>query len=283
MTAVTAHILTTHNLTVFTGAEQITIPDSDPQFEQAVRLLEQKRFDEIYALATRYKRAAIEMAETIFKGVKVEFVHGRVLINGYAAGEDTTIVQRILQFAERGLPTGHLLAFLARVQRNPDPRVRTDIFDWIEKNNMPITADGCFMAFKIVKANYWDIYTGNTFFHEPGSVIEMPRDQVDDNPDQTCSRGAHFCGESYIPAYGTGHRDKIVTLKVAPEDVVAFPTDYNLAKGRAYRYEVVGELTRETVTKYLGEINRSYLDDADIDKEDGGAEYEDDGDYYSSF
>lgn len=271
MTNIVGHILTTHNLTVFTSGEQITIPDTDPDFSRALDYLQQNRLDEIYALATRYINRAREVVHAVFKNVTVEFVHGQVIVNGRAVAKDTAIVNRIIEFAERGLPTKHLLSFLARVQRNPDPRVRTDVFDWIEKNNMPITADGCFIAFKIVKNDYWDIYTGNTFYHAVGNVIEMPREEVNDNPNKTCSRGAHFCGEGYIPYYGTQAGSRIVTLKIAPEDVVAFPIDYNLAKGRAYKYEVIGELSRASVQKYLGSINRTYWPDED--EESNGENY----------
>ncbi len=34
-------------------------------------------------------------------------------------------------------------------------------------------------------------------------------------------------------------------LKVNPKDVVSIPSDYDNAKGRTCRYEVIGELERE--------------------------------------
>ena len=34
-------------------------------------------------------------------------------------------------------------------------------------------------------------------------------------------------------------------VKITPADVVSIPTDYNDAKGRACRYEVIGELNAE--------------------------------------
>jgi hypothetical protein len=74
-----------------------------------------------------------------------------------------------------------------------------------------------------------------------GTIVEMERHEVDDNKDQTCSTGLHFCGMSYLPHFGGGD-SRTVIVKINPADVVSIPTDYNNAKGRACRYEVIGEL-----------------------------------------
>jgi len=75
--------------------------------------------------------------------------------------------------------------------------------------------------------------------NSPGTIVEMERNQVDDNKDQTCSTGLHFCGMSYLSCFGG---DRTVIVKINPADVVSIPSDYNEAKGRACRYEVIGEL-----------------------------------------
>ena len=72
----------------------------------------------------------------------------------------------------------------------------------------------------------------------------MPRHKVDDRSENTCSHGLHFCSQSYLPHYagGTG---RILLLKIDPADVVSIPTDYNNAKGRACKYWVEADLSRE--------------------------------------
>jgi hypothetical protein len=72
-----------------------------------------------------------------------------------------------------------------------------------------------------------------------GQIVEMERHEVNDNKDQTCSTGLHFCGMSYLSNFGG---ERTVIVKVNPADVVSIPSDYNDAKGRACRYEVIGEL-----------------------------------------
>jgi hypothetical protein len=261
---ITAKLVTTNNLTLFTGTEQITIPSDSPDYHRAIDLLAMNRSDEAFALATKYRASLKATSSVLFGNYQVSVVHGMVMLNNQPIEGD--IVDRIVAFGERGIPQKALMTFLARLQDNPSFRARIDLFSWIEQNNMPITDDGCFIAFKIVKDDYWDIYTGSTFFHKPGSVVQMERRDVDDNADNTCSAGAHFCGEGYLPHYGTARGSRIVTLKIAPEDVVAFPKDYNLAKGRAYKYEVIGEMSREDVANYLGSINRVYIGSEDTEE-----------------
>jgi hypothetical protein len=72
-----------------------------------------------------------------------------------------------------------------------------------------------------------------------GQVVEMERNTVDDDKDRTCSSGLHFCSQSYLAHFGG---ERTVIVKINPRDVVSIPSDYNDAKGRACRYEVIGEL-----------------------------------------
>ena len=75
-----------------------------------------------------------------------------------------------------------------------------------------------------------------------GDTLSMPRNAVDEDKNRTCSAGLHFCSYSYLPHFGG---ERIVVVKINPRDVVAIPADYNNAKGRTCRYEVVEELAVE--------------------------------------
>jgi hypothetical protein len=88
----------------------------------------------------------------------------------------------------------------------------------------------------------------------PGCILEMERNQVDDNKDQTCSTGLHFCGMSYLSCFGG---ERTVIVKINPRDVVSIPSDYNEAKGRACRYEVVGELGVEPEEAFTAPVQES--------------------------
>lgn len=168
-----------------------------------------------------------------------------------------SVVDRILASRSREELVKPLACFLERLQRNPDLRARQGLFDWIEAGQLPITPDGYIVAYKLVAENYKDIYSG-TFDNSPGQVVEIDREECDPNPEKTCSSGLHFCSAGYLPHYGSGRSSKVVIVKIDPADVVAFPRDYNLSKGRCCRYTVVHEVPRETAAEWFAEAGYVY-------------------------
>jgi len=127
---------------------------------------------------------------------------------------------------------------------NPSKTAIDELYLWIEHSGMPITPDGCFLAFKKVQDDYRSYNVGangEVFWNRIGDVVSMPREQVNPDRHNTCSAGLHFCAHSYLPSY-YGNQGKVIIVKIDPADVVAIPSDYNNAKGRAWRYEVIGEV-----------------------------------------
>jgi hypothetical protein len=139
-----------------------------------------------------------------------------------------------------GFPIEPLVNFMENLMTNPSKRAVTELYGFLEKNSLPITPDGYFLAYKKVRQNYFDCHTG-TMDNSVGKVVEMERNEVNDNKDQTCSTGLHFCSQEYLPHFGGGD-SRVVIVKINPRDVVSIPSDYNNAKGRACRYEVIGEV-----------------------------------------
>jgi hypothetical protein len=148
------------------------------------------------------------------------------------------IVKRMVQMLQEGFPVEPLVNFMDNMMQNPSYRSVNELYGFLEKNNLPITPDGHFLAYKKVRDDYKDVYSGK-FDNSVGQIVEMERNQVNDDARQTCSAGLHFCSEGYLGHFG-GARVRI--LKINPRDVVSIPTDYNNSKGRACRYEVVGEV-----------------------------------------
>jgi len=66
---------------------------------------------------------------------------------------------------------------------------------------------------------------------------------------------------SYLPSYGTANGSRVMIVKVHPRDVVSVPTDYNFAKARCCRYEVVDEYTGDDLEDLLG--TKAVWSDAD--------------------
>jgi hypothetical protein len=121
----------------------------------------------------------------------------------------------------------------------------------MENKNMPITYDGCFLAYKAVRNDYKDIYSGK-FDNSVGNVCEVPRSSVDSNRDNGCGHGLHVGAIDYAKSYGGINTDgfeggdndggnHLMICKVNPRDVVSVPTDSKFQKLRTCRYEVVSK------------------------------------------
>jgi hypothetical protein len=151
-----------------------------------------------------------------------------------------SLATRMIEMYQEGFPIDPMVRFMENLMDNPSKRSVDQLYGFLEKNKLPITEDGHFLAFKRVRNDYKDIHSG-TFDNSIGQIVEMERNAVDDNPDQTCSAGLHFCSESYLPHFGS-RENPVMILKINPADVVSIPADYNGAKGRCYRYEVVAQV-----------------------------------------
>ena len=150
------------------------------------------------------------------------------------------MTQRLIDMYQEGFPVEPLILFMENLMQNPSKRAVEELYGFMEKGNLPLTPDGHFLAYKKVRADFLDIHSG-TMSNAPGNIVEMERNAVDDDQNRTCSAGLHFCSKEYLNHFG-GSDSRTVILKINPADVVSIPADYNSTKGRACRYEVLGEL-----------------------------------------
>lgn len=177
--------------------------------------------------------------------VVLNYGKGNVSVKGdtlFWKGEQmhNALSDRMITMLTEGFDIEPLVLFMENLQSNPSKRAVDELYGFLEKNSLPITADGHFLAYKKVRKDFRDIHSG-TFDNSVGRVLTMERNKVDDNKDQTCSTGLHFCSREYLDHFG-GKDDPIVIVKINPRDVVSIPVDYNNSKGRTCRYEVIGLL-----------------------------------------
>jgi len=155
-----------------------------------------------------------------------------------------SLADRIIDLIRNGYDVSPLANFLRNLLDNPSARAREEAFDFLEVNDCPITADGHVIAYKMVRGDFLDIYSG-TMDNSPGKLVQMPREAVNPDKDNTCSNGLHFAGLHYVLSGGYGSRGsghKLVAVKINPRDIVAIPSDYKRAKGRASQYLILREL-----------------------------------------
>lgn len=171
---------------------------------------------------------------------RVVVTENEVLYDGVAV--NSYLANRILELLAEGFDVSIWAKFMENAFNNPEEFARDELFGWLENAQMPITEDGCFIAFKKVRGDYMDCHTGK-FDNSVGSYLEMDRELCNKDRNHTCSTGFHFCSKEYLPNFGG---ERVMIVKVNPADVTSIPVDYNLAKGRCCRYEVIGELTSES-------------------------------------
>ena len=152
-----------------------------------------------------------------------------------------TLTERMVDMIEQGFDVTPMARFLVNLKQNPSYRAVNELYGFMEKSKLPITEDGYLLAYKRVDKDLKDSYT-HTLDNSPGSTVKVPRNEVDEDPNETCSHGLHFCSREYLPHYGAYGANRVIMVKVNPRDVVAVPTDYNNAKVRCCEYYVVKEL-----------------------------------------
>lgn len=225
---------------IIQGNSITVVIDSKPHTISKSHLTYQKVVDAI-------KAGDWEQVKNIIEPVKVVLNYGKgnVSVKGeelYWKGKlmHNALTNRMVTMLQDGFPIEPLVHFMENLMSNPSKRAVDELYGFLEKNSLPITPDGHFLAYKKVRDDYLDIHSG-TMDNSVGKIVEMERNEVDDNKDQTCSTGLHFCSQEYLPHFGGGD-SRVVIVKINPADVVSIPSDYNNAKGRACRYEVVGEI-----------------------------------------
>lgn len=200
----------------------------------------------------------------------VNFGQGNVGIDGNTItwkGQPfhNALATRMIEMYQDGFPINPMVRFMENLMQNPSKRSVDQVYTFLEKNKLPITEDGYFLAFKRVNNSYTDCHT-NSIDNSIGQVVEMDRNLVDDNPESHCSTGLHFCSESYLGSFGSAGQP-VMILKINPADVVSIPTDYNGAKGRCCRYEVVAQVKGSPDQAFTGAVNSEYSSESEAEGE----------------
>jgi len=230
----TPFILKANSLSLFpVGASPIIIDREHVNFQAVVDAIKDNDFDR-----------AIELASVTNFINSVSGGHVNVNDDGvFYKGERITgyLATKLMTFFQHGLPVEHYCLFLSNLMSNPSMVSRNELFLFLEAADLPITEDGCFLAYKAVRGDFMDKHSGK-FNNSPGVTHMMPRADVDDDRNRTCSYGFHAAAYQYAKGFLGGSGDKMVAVKINPRDVVSVPSDYNNQKLRTCNYTVMFEI-----------------------------------------
>jgi hypothetical protein len=229
-----ALLITENTITIVLNGTTHSIHKDNVCYPEVKKAVREKRWEDIAELIN-----PIVKIKNFTKG-KLGFKDGVFTYQGMII--NNVLTDKMMNMMKQGFPVDPMVAFLNNLLENPSKTAVEELFGFMAKNDLPITEDGHFLAYKKVRANYLDIHSG-TMDNSVGKVLEMPRNAVDDNRNRTCSAGLHFASIAYMPHFGTNDSgSRVVILKINPRDVVSIPSDYNDSKGRACRYEVIDEV-----------------------------------------
>lgn len=230
------HLITDNTVTILKDGDTFTLTADSPAFPQVLDLIRENRWDD--AIHAMTPRIAIE--EYADGSLRIE---GDTIRNRNGDVIDHAIIPHILSMKAKGFDVAPLMAFLDKVLRNPSMRSRNQLWRFVSTNSIAITPEGDLLFYKKVKDDYFDVHTGKSNRYTVGSTHSMPRSQVDDDPESTCSHGLHVCSYEYLREFG-GHRTLL--CQVDPADVVSVPIDYHNTKVRVSRLHVLREVQNPT-------------------------------------
>lgn len=246
----TAFIKTSSSIhIVFDTGESATIYTSNPQYEKLMRYVKLGLWNEVRNIAFPSVDIAEQLQSQLPSDVtnRVRISHGIIQLDGTPI--DSTLTVRMINMLDEGLDITPMARFLENLMDNSSSRSVDELYGFLEASRLPITEDGHFLAYKRVSSNFKDLHSG-TLDNTPGKVVQMARLSVQDDKYVLCSTGLHFCAKHYLDSCYSGNSgnpgdpgDRTVIVKINPRDVVSIPIDYNNAKGRCCRYEVIKEIT----------------------------------------
>lgn len=271
-------IHTSSSLSVFIDGRQFSMPTDDMRYEGAVKALQAGDVDKLRDLFN-LKTTVGERLNAESEGLAT-IEDGDILYKGEIV--NNALTRRILGMLRGGLDFNvkPMLRFLERLMENPSYTARQELYLFLESCTLPITEDGHFLAYKRVKKigeghfeSFHPSPDGTHLQHIVGETVLMDRGDVDDQRNNLCSKGLHFCSEGYLPSYYGG--GATIVVKIDPADVVSIPSDYDNAKGRACKYVVMNEVDYHGGARIEDDIAYDTVDAEDFDVDDDFDDFDD--------
>lgn len=237
------YIVQDDGITVFVNKQPHHVRSSSDKYAKVKEALKNKEWDKVESLIS------YGSAVSAFSQGKLKLDKGVVTYNGKTLPE--ALSKRIVKMIDEEMDLEPIIKFVERLQQNPSFNSVQQTYAFLEKNMLPLTDDGHILAYKTVtfarednkehgykRGDLVDCYS-RTMRNNIGDVVEMDRNEVDDDPNKTCSFGLHGGSEDYYCYFGHSRNNVMLVIKVDPKDVVAVPKYHHEGKFRCCRYEVL--------------------------------------------
>jgi hypothetical protein len=158
----TPSIIVTKNCitAIFDGHSPMSVTSDSPNYNICLENIKSKDWD----LLLENLNVENSVKNYVSSSGHVKVQNGQVLYMDTLV--DNVIVDRILDFMQEGLPFEPLVKFLENLMMNQSFRSRKELYNFLENENLPSTEDGHFLAYKAVRGDYMDIYSGKFYVLE---------------------------------------------------------------------------------------------------------------------
>lgn len=231
----TKYIFTISNDAVLlvVGGTKISVARGEPHFQYLREALISEKWDAVEDHLTA--RSSLEK----WAGGRFKVGEGDdVLFDGQPV--EPSLIKRARRMVGAGEDPSRLFKFWELLQQNPSSRSVAQLWNFLDREGIPLDEEGYILAYKAVRSDFKDIYTG-TLLNTVGAKIDVPRNRVSDDPDVGCHFGLHVGSKEYAEAYAGSHGSAVMVIcRASPADVVCVPRDCSFQKVRLCKYEVVG-------------------------------------------
>jgi hypothetical protein len=232
-------VKTNHFLTVQLPSGVKTVTSDSPYWDTCLKYFEAQDWEMIESILT----SSVDKTIKILLKDQLEERDGGLFVNTGLEWKKvpTALSEHLKESFMQGLDLTSWVNFAKRLVQNPSERSVNELFSFIKAGDFTLCTDGTFIAYKRIRSDYKDIYTGK-FDNSPGTEVKVDRQDVDPDSNVTCSRGLHVAHFEYAKRSYNAHNntDVLVYVSVCPSDVVAIPSDYSHQKMRCCRYKVIG-------------------------------------------
>lgn len=247
-------------VTFYLNGKREAVKLTDPRYDKIMTALAVNDETSLKALLTTTGDKFLEESEAsvifTYKDLRVLTMVNKVTIATHKGVKlSASVTDMIVKQIDAGVTSfAHIEKFLDKLIKIKSKFVAEQLYAFLEKAELPITAEGTFIAYKGIRDDNYSCH-GNTStrvtsgvvdFHgrilnSPGAYIAVERADVDTDPDSHCSTGLHVGSYSYARNFCT----KLIYVEVDPLDVVSVPNDCN-EKCRVCAYKVIGDTCDKT-------------------------------------
>ncbi|CAH9014181.1 putative rIIB [Vibrio phage 424E50-1] len=151
-----------------------------------------------------------------------------------------SLSDQLIKMLNEGKEVTGFVKFMEMLLENPKQDIVEELYGFMEHNGIGIDNEGYILAYKGVRGDYLDRWTG-TISNAVGESPSMPASMVEHNPKKPCGAGLHAGSFEYADSWA-GSEGHVMLLRIPPQNVMSVPWDTDSQKMRTCGYDVLEEI-----------------------------------------